>query len=847
MAGKTIKGITIEFDGVTTKLSKALQSITKESKSIEQQLKAVDTALKLDPTNTELLATKQRLLGDQIETTEKKLDILRQAQEKAAASAGNYDAWVAAYTPIQDQIEKTKKKLTELSAEQAKMERAGEIDTEPYRKLTAEIDELEDSLKSLQKEGKAVTDQFGAPISTREYEQLQTEIVLTESKLKEARKEADHVQDALSKIDSGELKDVAAAADDAADALDKAGDETADFGDILKANVIADGAKAVADWAKDLVESTKEYNKIYGTLEVSSASQGYSADQTREAYKRLFSVLGDDQSTATTVANLQALRLSQEDLLTIIDMSIGANAKYGDSIPIDGLAESINETIRTGEVTGTLADIINWGTDEWNTFGVATRENTAANKEWNDAVAACKTPVDYLNLALSQNCNQQERGRLLMSVLRQQELPQLADEWRNNNEALLENNEATADMQEQLGTLGENLMPITTMITEMLTKVLSWFNSLDAGTQRFIVVGAMVLAVLLPILNAITNISLKTTLLSSLFGGASTSVLNLSGIFSKLGSVVSGLASGILGGLGTALSWLAAHPIVIVVAAIGTIIAAFIYLWNNCEAFREFWINLWDTITTAVSNTVQSFSSFLSQLGDLIMGGLVAIGEGGYSIVNSFLDTCINAVRNTIQSFSSFMSQLGNLASTGLNSVLTSFTTWGSNLKTKASSAIENVRSSISTGLDKVKSLFHFEWSLPHIKLPHFYVSGNFSLNPLSVPTIGVQWYAKGGILNGAQIFGSLGRNLLGGGESGPEAVLPLSSFYGELRNILGSLLSAPAEQSDLSPLYRRLDDIYNRLARLQIVLDSGTLVGETVDQMDAALAERQALAARGV
>lgn len=847
MAGKTIKGITIEFDGVTTKLSKALQSITKESKSIEQQLKAVDTALKLDPTNTELLATKQRLLGDQIETTEKKLDILRQAQEKAAASAGNYDAWVAAYTPIQDQIEKTKKKLTELSAEQAKMERAGEIDTEPYRKLTAEIDELEDSLKSLQKEGKAVTDQFGAPISTREYEQLQTEIVLTESKLKEARKEADHVQDALSKIDSGELKDVAAAADDAADALDKAGDEAADFGDILKANVIADGAKAVADWAKDLVESTKEYNKIYGTLEVSSASQGYSADQTREAYKRLFSVLGDDQSTATTVANLQALRLSQEDLLTIIDMSIGANAKYGDSIPIDGLAESINETIRTGEVTGTLADIINWGTDEWNTFGVATRENTAANKEWNDAVAACKTPVDYLNLALSQNCNQQERGRLLMSVLRQQELPQLADEWRNNNEALLENNEATADMQEQLGTLGENLMPITTMITEMLTKVLSWFNSLDAGTQRFIVVGAMVLAVLLPILNAITNISLKTTLLSSLFGGASTSVLNLSGIFSKLGSVVSGLASGILGGLGTALSWLAAHPIVIVVAAIGTIIAAFIYLWNNCEAFREFWINLWDTITTAVSNTVQSFSSFLSQLGDLIMGGLVAIGEGGYSIVNSFLDTCINAVRNTIQSFSSFMSQLGNLASTGLNSVLTSFTTWGSNLKTKASSAIENVRSSISTGLDKVKSLFHFEWSLPHIKLPHFYVSGNFSLNPLSVPTIGVQWYAKGGILNGAQIFGSLGRNLLGGGESGPEAVLPLSSFYGELRNILGSLLSAPAEQSDLSPLYRRLDDIYNRLARLQIVLDSGTLVGETVDQMDAALAERQALAARGV
>lgn len=847
MAGKTIKGITIEFDGVTTKLSKALQSITKESKSIEQQLKSVDAALKLDPTNTELLATKQRLLGDQIETTEKKLDVLRQAQEKAAASAGNYDAWVAAYTPIQNQIEETKKKLTELSAEQAKMERAGEIDTEPYRKLTAEIDELENSLKSLLKEGKAVTDQFGAPISTREYEQLQTEIVLTESKLKEARKEADHVQDTLSKIDSGELKDVAAAADDAADALDEAGNEAADFGDILKANVIADGAKAIVGGIKNVVEETKEYQKIMGSLEVSSAAQGYTTDQTAEAYKRLYSILADDQSSATTVANLQALNLEQDDLLAVIDNVIGAWAKYGDSIPIDGLAESINETVKTGTVTGTLADVINWGTEEWNTYGIALKDNTAANAEWNEAVRNCETAEDYFNLALQSCRNETERTNLVTSMMANQGLSQMAEKWRENNEALVENNAANADMQEQLGELGKTMMPLTTMLTEMVTKLLSAFNGLSPSTQKFIVVSAMLLTLLLPILNTISSISLKMGLLSAASGGTATSILNLSGIFSKLGPIISGLASSIFSGLGAAFSWLAANPVALVVAGIVAIVAILIYLWNNCEAFREFWINLWDTITTAVSNTVQSFSSFLSQLGNLIMNGLFSIGEVGYSIITSALNSCINAVRNTIQSFSSFMSQLKNLVSTGLNSVLSSFTTWGSNLKSKASSAIENVRSAISSGLAKVKSLFHFKWSLPHIKLPHFYVSGNFSLNPLSVPTIGVQWYAKGGILNGAQIFGSLGRNLLGGGESGPEAVLPLSSFYGELRNILGSLLSAPAEQSDLSPLYRRLDDIYNRLARLQIVLDSGTLVGETVDQMDEALAERQALAARGV
>lgn len=292
----------------------------------------------------------------------------------------------------------------------------------------------------------------------------------------------------------------------------------------------------------------------------------------------------------------------------------------------------------------------------------------------------------------------------------------MAEKWRENNEALVENNAANADMQEQLGELGETMMPLTTMLTEMLTKLLSAFNGLPPSTQKFIVVAAMLLTVLLPILNTVSSISLKMGLLSAASGGTATSILNLSGIFSKLGPIISGLASTIVSGLGTAFSWLAANPVVLVVAGIAAIVAILIYLWNNCEAFREFWINLWDTITTAVSNTVQSFSSFLSQLGDLIMGGLVAIGEGGYSIVNSFLDTCINAVRNTIQSFASFMSQLGNLASTGLNSVLTSFTTWGSNLKTKASSAIENVRSSISSGLDKVKSLFHFEWSTPTLR-----------------------------------------------------------------------------------------------------------------------------------
>src|SRR5699024_773480 len=89
------------------------------------------------------------------------------------------------------------------------------------------------------------------------------------------------------------------------------------------------------------------------------------AEQTAQTYERLQSVLGDTQTAATATANLQAIGLSQEDLMTVTDAAIGAWARYGDSIPIDSRAESINETIQAGTVTGTFADVLNWaGTNE---------------------------------------------------------------------------------------------------------------------------------------------------------------------------------------------------------------------------------------------------------------------------------------------------------------------------------------------------------------------------------------------------------------------------------------------------------------------------------------------------
>lgn len=266
--------------------------------------------------------------------------------------------------------------------------------------------------------------------------------------LNRAKKELIDMNDALDENEKY-LDEARKSADKCASSIDEFGREVKDAGDnlgdgggllsqlgdlkgLLAGGAIVAGAKAVGDAIIGIVDDTEEYRKIMGTLEISSQQAGYTADETSEAYKRLHGVLGDTQTAATTVANLQAIGLSQSDLITLVDAATGAWATYGDSIPIDGLAEAINETIQTGKVTGVFADALNWAGQ--------------SEDEFNKKLEAANSTA--------------ERAQIVLDQLSSQNLPDAGQAWRDANGDLIKYNESQQNVDDAMAKLGERLAPV---------------------------------------------------------------------------------------------------------------------------------------------------------------------------------------------------------------------------------------------------------------------------------------------------------------------------------------------------------------------------------------------------
>ena len=513
--------------------------------------------------------------------------------------------------------------------------------------------------------------------------------------------------------------------------------------------------------------------------------------------------------------------------------------------------------------------------------------------------------------------------------------------------------------------LGEALAPTIQKVIDFIQGLVDKFNALTPAQQETIVKIGLVVAAIGPLLVAVGKV----------ISSVGTIMTFAPKIVSGVQSVI-GIGSKLMGGLKALWGVLAANPITLVIAAIAAAVAAFIHFWNTSEEFRQFWINLWEAIKTAVSNVVEAigtfftvtvpeaFNSFVTFFQGLWEGvkeffsgiwdgmkevvstawetiknvvevAVMAIGEffsaaitiitlpfqfiwenckeiltaaweaikgaistaldaiksaittawetvktatstafeavkgvasnvwnaikstltsiitGIKSAVNtawegiksatttafnavkgtatsvwngikSAVTTVVNSVKsavttawNAVQSTTTnVFNAVKNAASTAWNAIKTTITSVINSIKTGISSGLNSIKSTVSSILngikntfstvfnnvwsfvqgvvDKLKGIFNFQWSLPKIKLPHFSISGSFSLNPPSIPHFSVEWYKKamnnGMILNSPTIFGAKGNTLYGGGDAGPEAVVGVSSLMEMIRSAVGSV-----------------------------------------------------------
>ena len=228
------------------------------------------------------------------------------------------------------------------------------------------------------------------------------------------------------------------------------------LGDFAKKGVKAAGA-AVAGMTAAFIAldgATEEYRVAQGKLNAGFQAAGFSADVARKSYRNFYAILGDTD-TATEASQLLAnMAKNEEEVTKWTRIAAGVHGTFGDSLPIEGLVESANETARTGQITGVFADAINWATKEGEKFGVALKADTEANKKWNEAVKSAASAEDFFNLAL-QNCSDESaRQKLIVDTL-SKTYDKAADSYYANNQQVINARRNHATLDEMLAKVGD--------------------------------------------------------------------------------------------------------------------------------------------------------------------------------------------------------------------------------------------------------------------------------------------------------------------------------------------------------------------------------------------------------
>lgn len=471
--------------------------------------------------------------------------------------------------------------------------------------------------------------------NAKEAEKLNVTILNQEGKIASTNKELRKYESHLEKVKNAE-KEVAKHGGNVAQVLKETNTTVVETGGgftVLKgvmANLVSAGISAVISGFKEMISTGREIRLEMGRVETAFSTSGFSLKTAGKTYSDFYGILGDAGQTTEAVSHLAKLAKTEEDLAKWTNIATGVYATFGNSIPLESLTEAANETAKTGELTGALADALNWTIGDAELYG--------------KAISKAKTEEERLNIITKALTNQYGKASKQYQVV---------------NKDIIASNKAQLKLSAIMGKISAELVPLTTALqngfAKLLEKVYELVNKsrlqgfakdvskafdkfvddimpkIAEGITWFLDNKDQVIAGIVGIVSAIATFK-TANIITGMIDGWVTS-------FQKFKKAQEGA---------TVAQWLlnaamSANPIGILIAAITGLVAAFIYLWHTSDSFRQFWIDLWEV-------SKQTFSDFFAIVFTLL--------EMADDELKKYADIFSDTVRKTLKAIFGFLEKI---------------------------------------------------------------------------------------------------------------------------------------------------------------------------------------------
>lgn len=784
-----IKGITIEIEGKTTGLDKALKEVNKQAANTTKELGQVNRALRFNPGNAELVAQKQKLLGDQIKTTSEKLKGLKVAEqqvkqqfESGTLSEDKYRAFKREIIETESKLKTYQGQLSDVSKNQENLGKNTERLQRFFKATKTNVDDYADVLGSKLvrsiKDGTASSDDLEGAIEKIGKSALGAEVDVKELK------------DTLDGLGTNFDGDVAAekllkinkASGDASSSL--TGVETS-----LRGIIATKAAEVFSEMGTKLVEFSQKSLEAFRTvdegLDIMTAKTGKSADEFKTEFENLYSSIAVDD-TAIVGSALGEINTQLDFTGKKLEKAAGIAIKYAQINGVD-----VTDGIMSAK---SALEAYELGNDDFagvldNVTATSQRTGVSVDKLLDSAIKGAPQ-IKGLNLSFSEGVEVlgqlQKAGvdgdATLTSLTKASAI--YAKEGLNLKEGLAQTvkkikeskneteayNEAVKifgtkgasrmvdaikrgalnfkNLSKEAGKAGGTIESTFDKMVDPIDKQQVAMQNINLAMSEF---GAAISEALLPILEAIIPIIQAVAewfrnLPEPVKQGAVVFGLIAVAITAILPIIVAFVAAAGAAGVTVGAFIAGLLPIVGIVAGIAAAIAGLIAIFLNWDSVVNFLSTAW----TLFKENLSAVWNFLLEAGKGFADGITKSFNGMKDSISQVWTNIVNATKEKFES-----------------------------IKKAISDKIEGAKKAVSDAIEKIKGFFNFKISWPKIPMPHFSINPpGWKIGDLlkgSIPSLGVEFYAKGGIMTRPTAFGMNGNNVMVGGEAGPEAVLPLN------------------------------------------------------------------------